>query len=191
MNTHQLRIYFEEMEKHACWALEAFDRIQDNPDSSAGDLFSSAHQMLGHAGVVSRLLWPEEMLVPRENRRISLRRYKRALERAEHLRERLAVDEKNPLNQPALRKHIAGFEQNLDMWIDDGLDQIVLPSNPTDNLKGRRVGRIAEDVLRHFNLDSGDFDLRGTVFPLQAIAEALTDLRLRIDLVLEKELTAA
>jgi hypothetical protein len=191
MNTHQLRIYFEELDKHSCWALEAYDRIQQNPDADAVDLFSSAHQMLGHAGVVSRLLWPEEMVVPRENRRLAQRRQKRALERAEQLRDRLAVDSKSPLNRTELRCHVASFEENLDTWVNDGLDQIVLPQNSEDSLRGRRIGPVAEDVLRHFNVQSGEFDLRGTVFPLQAIAEVLTELRMRIDLTLDKDLSAA
>ncbi|MFH0882887.1 MAG: hypothetical protein V2A56_07865 [bacterium] len=189
MNTHQLRIYFEELDKHACWALEAYDRIQQNPDANAINLFSSAHQMLGHAGVVSRLIWPEDMVVPRENRRLAQRRHKRALERGENLRSRLVVDLISPLNRPELRRHVASFEENLDTWVNDDLDQIVLPQNSEDNLKGRRIGPVAEDVLRHFNIRSGEFDFRGTVFPLQAIAEALTDLRLRIDLTLDKDLS--
>jgi hypothetical protein len=191
MNIHQLRIYFEEMDKHARWGLEAFDRIQDSPESEATDLFSSVHQMLGHTGVVSRLLWPEEMVVPRENHKEAQHRHKPALEHAGQLRHQLAIDEKNPLNRHELRRHVASFEQNLDMWVDDGLDQIVLPQGSEDTLRGRRIGPVAEDVLRHFNVETGEFDLRGTVFQLQAIAEALTDLRLRIDMNLQKDLTAA
>ncbi len=191
MNTYQVRIYLEELDKHACWALEAFNRIQQDRSASAADLFSAVHQMLGHAGVVSRLLWPEEMIVPREDKRRAERRYKRALERGEKLRNHLAVDSTNPLNRADLRRHVAGFEENLDSWVSEGLDKIVLPANPDDNLKGRRIGPVAEDVLRYFNVESGEFDFRGTVFPLQAISEALTDLRMRIELVLERDLTAA
>lgn len=190
MNEFQLRIYLEEIDKHACWALEAYDRAE-NKEASAADIFSAAHQMLGHAGIVSRMLWPEEMFVPKADRRHLGQNCKRARERAVMLRERLGVDEHSPLNQPDLRLHVTRFEEKLDSWIQEALDDIIMPSTPPDNLKGQKRGLVAEDVFRHFNGATGEFNFRETAFQLQSLAEALTELRLRVDLSLPEEWNAA
>jgi hypothetical protein len=185
MNPHIAEIYFEEMDNHARWSLEAFARMRKA--ETAPDRFAAAHQALGHAAIVSRFLWPEEMITPKGTAK-ARRQHKRAVERGNALRQQLELPSEHPLNRRDLRIHMVMFESRIDGWIAEDLDNIVRPTG-SDSM--RQKGPVAEDVMRYLDAEDGVFELRGTGFNLAEIADSLEDLRGRIALIASKEIGLA
>lgn len=185
MNPHVAEVYFQEIDNHARWALESFDRMRLVNDPAAR--LAAAHQALGHAAVVSRFLWPEEMVAPKDQTK-QRGHHRRAMQRGQALRELLELEADHPLDNRALRLHVVLFEDRIDEWIESDLDNIVKPAKGNTPVSH---GPIVEDVMRYLNAEKGEFQLRGHKFNLAALSDGLQDLRGRIALQLAREMGLA
>ncbi len=126
--------------------------------------FGLLHNLLIHAGIVSRMLWPPAGKAPR-------------VRRARELREMLGVDDAHPLAKRDLRNHLEHYDERLDSWVKESERH-----NFVDRWIGPRAGIQGvddKDILRLFDPVANLFIFRGESFAIQGLVDGLDDIRER------------
>jgi hypothetical protein len=160
MNEQQKDIYLAELGRHAGWALEARERML--AAATGEERHGALHQMLGHASVAARLLWPAR------GRKLERKARRRAEARAAQLRELLRIGEDHTLASELLADHVTRFDLSLDAWVADELDRIIVPEGS------------AAELVRWYDPEQDRFHVRGVAHSLGEVERALRDLRARV-----------
>lgn len=119
-------------------------------------VFLYVHAFLGHAAMISRLLWPA-----RAN----------SAERGELLRKELNVPAESALRMSGGREQIERFDEAYEDWLStlpeaDYVDQNLMPT-------GTMAGSKADVFQRSLDPDMMVFQLRGQPIPLRKVSDAI------------------
>lgn len=118
--------------------------------------FLYAHAFLGHAVMISRLLWPNRA---------------ESAARGEALRQALAVPADSPLRMSGGREQLETFDEAYEDWLAGlpGADYVDQNLMPTGTMAGSRM-----DVFqRNLDPDTLMFQLRGQPISLRKVSDAI------------------
>ena len=122
-------------------------------------VFMYVHAYLGHAVMISRLLWPARAA---------------SVERGEILRKELNVPADSALRLSGGREQIEVFDEAYEDWLSslseaDYVDQNLMPT-------GTMAGSRADVFQRSLDPDTMVFQLRGQPIPLRKVSDAIRSL---------------
>ena len=179
MNPFDQVMYLRELCVQCDFAAQAFDQLLDALPHLDGSrpredtVLRATHSFLGHACNVSCLLWPSDP-VSTWGSASTVARAWRARRRGESLRDHLGLPPEpaqHELGQPALRQHLAPFDQRLDALLARcpalAADRVVAPQDGRERLPDPQV-------LRYFATDTLEFIFGDEVYLLHPMALALT-----------------
>lgn len=159
--------------KYAFSAVEEMNRLlqTQNPQESA-NFFRAAHDFVGHASHVSRMLWPSS-------------RKRGAKERGYALRSSLGVDDSDPLSRRGLRNNLEHFDERLDDWVEQSPNRIYIDNiiGPPEAIGGSAVRD--KDILRCYNPGTKEFIFQGVRYDIQELATALDGIAVKARAVLD------
>jgi hypothetical protein len=189
MNEYAKIIFIGELESQCRFALNAVGQIEfslknlhsqaPGPEKarfSSSEVFRGIHSFLTHASNVSRILWPGTIPKKKLNedddqyhKRIS--KTKRAVLRANELRDELGLPKEHVLKSRKLRNHLEHFDDRIDDWEEHSKNKnfaqdIIGPPNAI-------VGIAETDRMRWFNPSDGTFHFRGEKFSIQDIVTGI------------------
>ena len=165
------RIYVEELLTQCTWALSAVERMNEvlqSPDGGGPQVFfRQAADLLQHAALASKLLWPPGSSIGFKN--------KRAKSRGLHLRTALQMPEQHVLRSRSLRDHFEHYDERLDDWVVRSPNRIIV-----NNVIGPRTtigGNVVQDheIFKLFDPQTKRLLFRGEPFDLQELVDALVD----------------
>jgi hypothetical protein len=160
MDNQILYKFMEELRQQCRFAQLAFQQLKAslntlNPEKA----FLFAQAFLGHAGMVSRLLWPERP---------------ESKERGECLRKELNVGDDSVLVLREIRRQMENPDERYEDWLNGLTNRNYVDMNV---MPVAAIGEFKEDAFQR-NLDPDTFKmhLRGGVCDLKSTAEALRKL---------------
>jgi hypothetical protein len=157
MDNRQLYRMIEEVRQQCRFAQAAFLSLKlrlTEPDHEK--VFVEVHAFLGHATMLSRLLWPERAA---------------SAERGRTLRTELKIADTSPLRMGAGRAQVERFDEAYEDWLATLPEANYVDMNlmPTGTMLGSR-----EDVFqRSLDPDTLVLQLRGVPIPLRQISDAI------------------
>ena len=193
MEEHLQLVYLREVVTQCDFALNAIRGLNNvlprmRRDAASGDrearntlhqeVFRSIHSFLTHASNVSRIFWPAP---PRRNKGESDAEYTarglavKRVARGVALRSTTDLPDDHTLRNRKLRDHLEHFDDRLDTWESTSVrhnyvQDFIGPSNAIEGID-------ASDMMRWFDPTTNYMRFRGEEFNLQALADALMEIR--------------
>ncbi len=147
----------EELRQQCRFAQEAFHSLRLRLNELDQErVFLYVHAFLGHAALISRLLWPMRST---------------SAERGETLRKELNVPADSALRMAGGREQIERFDEAYEDWLQalpgaDYVDQNLMPT-------GTMAGSKADVFQRSLDPDTMMLHLRGQPIPMRKVSDAV------------------
>jgi hypothetical protein len=161
MDTMVLRIFQREVERQCKFAIMATQDLNlslQEPDMDR--IWYSVQALLVAVGNVSKLLWPPNP---------------KLTGRGAQLRASLSVSDDSPLAPPRVfRNHFEHFDERLESWATSSERGNFVDSNVGP--PGMIAGIDPKDFMRNFDTQNLAVTFRGETYPLQPVADAISEL---------------
>ncbi|MBY0361744.1 MAG: hypothetical protein K2X45_07540 [Phreatobacter sp.] len=130
-------------------------------------VFFNIENFLNHTAKMSLILWPAAS---------------KSKARGERIRLLIGIEETHPLKNREARNHLQHFDERIDDWVrtDERLGYIDGNIGSRDQIF---YGDSPAPVLRHFDPITGIFTFRSSEYDIRAIAQAVHDVKRKLDMV--------
>jgi hypothetical protein len=161
-------VYVNEIVTQCDWALGECNGMNGAlAKKETGTFFQTAYNFLQHAAAASRLLWPPG-------------KTDRAKKRGASLRASLAITDTGivaALKGRTLRDHYEHYDERIDDWAETSSHRIIVTDmiGPRSAIQGPSIGD--RDLMRVYDPATRMLWFRGELFDVQAIANAIVELR--------------
>lgn len=192
MDDRQFEVFLSEVKKQSLMAYRASNVLNEvlkewestvnngrvDVDGLNKEIFRTIHSFLTHACIVSRLIWPPVAdqncfcAKPKAEGRIC--KVCMARLRRDKLHEALEIPETHILQDRELRNHLEHFDERLDEWVRDSVNQSISIDNIGPGSAIPKLDNI--DTMRGYDPYSGEYCFRGELYSMQNILEGIIDI---------------
>ena len=170
------RIFLEELTTQCAWAISSVQRmneiLQTKDAGGPQAFFQQAAELLQHAGLASKILWPPGSPVGFKN--------KRAKVRGIYLRTTLEITDSHALKNRNLRDHFEHYDERLDDWVVKSPNRIMVNSiiGPRNTIGGNVVQD--HEIIKLFDPQTNTLIFRGEPYDIQLLVNSVIDVKNRV-----------
>lgn len=132
--------------------------VSDLADLDQQAILDSLQNIVAHAAMLSKFLWP-------------IRQKAEHLNRAEHLRTKLVIADGNPLQSRSLRDYLEHFDERLDVHLRGGIVGQIVPSFV--GYSPQSESGVPLHVFRAFYIDKGLFKTLADSYEIQPLVDEI------------------